>query len=172
MSINLKQLHHIADILDERISLYKKRGLETKRAMKAMHRANILPDPFRLQIMLEACISYEINMIGKKALEKTIAKLKIEKTINFYKKIKDEFFNIFESNNLLLNRLNPSKEKMLPLIDVVFSLDENYQRNEITKFIVGFSDKLVKFVFNGIAIFDAQFIKTVVKDLNAFLVNE
>ncbi|MGC9778829.1 MAG: hypothetical protein HZR80_06260 [Candidatus Heimdallarchaeota archaeon] len=166
---NLEQLLHIANILEERIALYKKRQLETKRAIKAMHRANIVPDPFRMQIMLEAGISYEINFIGKKALDNLIQKLNKETKAELSELLKKEFFTHINQDKLVIKQINPSKERILPLVDVVFSLDENFQRKEIAKFILQYSEQLVKSIFKEIAIFDQPFTKQVIDNLNSFL---
>ncbi len=166
---NLEQLLHISNILEERIALYKKRQLETKRAIKAMHRANIVPDPFRIQIMLEAGISYEINFIGKKALDNQIQKLNNKTIAELSKPLKKEFFTQIKQNKLVIKQINPSKERILLLVDVVFSLDENFQRKEIAKFILQYSEQLVKSIFKEMAIFDQPFTNQVIENLNSFL---
>ena len=53
-------LNHIILILEERIFLYKKRQLEIKRAVKAYHRADLVPSPLVIQNLLEATLSYEL----------------------------------------------------------------------------------------------------------------
>ena len=160
-----EKLKHVQNILEERVLWYKMRQLETKRAMKAKHRLNALPDPNETYTMLESELSYILNRIGFEALSITINKL-ARQDVSFTKKqLSKEFTKqLLEQEELFANN-QLSETQHSVLFEVVFSLDEDYQRTAIADFLLDFAEQLITKIFKNIAIFDDPYTLEVIASL-------
>ncbi|MCK5182992.1 MAG: hypothetical protein KAJ76_03975 [Candidatus Heimdallarchaeota archaeon] len=161
----LGNLTHIRSVLEERTIWYKKRQLETKRAMKAMHRLNTLPEPIETQTMLEAEISYAINKTGIEALTIIINQFDELNTSITKSHLRREFIKQLQEADELFAKEQLSEIQYSALFDVVFSLDENYQRTIIANFILDFGKQLIIKIFKNIVILDETYTVEVIDGL-------
>lgn len=166
---DLEDLKHICNVLEERIAWYKKRQLQTKRAVKSIHRLDLLPDPSVTQTMLEAEISYLINIAGFKAMKITIEQITVMNANNWKERLRKEFILQIQDKNIFFEKQRLSQRQYSTLFEVVFSLDENYQRKEIANFIHEYTVELITYVFKNILIFDDDYAQKVIDDLNDYL---
>ncbi|NPE07650.1 MAG: hypothetical protein GNW80_05170 [Asgard group archaeon] len=160
-----RNLEHIFYVLEERTIWYKKRQLETKRAMKSIHRLDILPDPSKTQTMLEAEISYIINNAGLEALKIIIEQFTVLDANNWKERLRKEFIILLQDKCIFFEKKQLSQKQFSTLFEVVFSLDENCQRKEIANFIRENAEELVTQVFKNIVILDDVYAQKVIKDL-------
>ncbi|MBK5112559.1 MAG: hypothetical protein KGD59_03170 [Candidatus Heimdallarchaeota archaeon] len=161
----LAELKHIQNILEERVLWYKKRQLETKRAMKAKHRLSTLPDPVETYTMLEAELSYSINRIGFEVLCNVINRLAEQNSSFTKKQLSKEFIKQLLEKEELFVKEQLSEAQYSKLFDVVFSLDENYQRTVMADFVLDFAEQLITKIFRNIVIFDESYTKEVIERL-------
>lgn len=168
----IEKLKHIQNILEERIMWYKKRQLETKRAMKSMHRLDMLPNPSVTQTMLEAEISYLINITGLEALKITIEQITVMNANNRKEQLRKEFIIQIKDKKFFLEKQRLSQRQYSTLFEVVFSLDENYQRKEIANFIHEYTEELITHAFKNISIFGDDYTQRVIDDLTDYLQNK
>ncbi len=166
---DLENLKHIYKVLEERIAWYKKRQLETKRAMKSIHRLDLLPDPSKTQTMLEAEISYMINIIGLEALKITIEQFTVLDVSKWKERLRKEFIILIQEKHSFFEKQQLSQKQFATLFEVVFSLDENCQRKEIANFIRENAVELITQVFKSIVILDDVYTQKVIDDLINFL---
>lgn len=169
---DLENLKHIYNVLEERIALYKKRQLETKRAMKSIHRLDMLPDPSVIHTMLEAEISYLINIVGLEALKITIEQFDVTNANNWKKRLRKEFIIQLQDKNIFFEKQQLSQKQYSTLFEVVFSLDENFQRKEIASFIHEYTEELITHAFKIISILDDDYTRKVIENLKDHLYNE
>jgi len=173
----LLEIQHIVNVLEERILLYAKRRVETKRAIKSMARARIIPKHSTAFVMLEADLSYMINVAGLNGL-KSIAQLIKERKDLKSTSIDD----IFEGNNQFkksfvkellsfreINSTQASIDDLETLIIIVYSLDENLQRKTISNFLRKYGSNLLKEIFNDLIVFDNHYIKSTIDELTDYL---
>ena len=169
---NIQDLQHIANVLEERVLLYKKRKTETKRALKAISRLNQIPDNNVLEIILEAEIQYEVNLAGKLALDKIISDLEDGKKIDSVKeKIKNQFIeNLLLRNTIDSSSILANKEKHYTLLfDMIFTLDEDFQRSKIQLIISNYAEDLIEKIFNEIVILDMIYRNKVITEFKSSL---
>ena len=164
-----ENLKHIRNVLEERTIWYRKRKLETKRAMKSMHRLNTLPEPAETQTMLEADISYTINKTGIKALTIIINQFDELKTSITKSHLRREFIKQLQEVDELFAKERFSEIQYSALFDVVFSLDEDYQRTTIANFILDFGKQLIIRIFKNIVILDETYTMEVIDSLVKYL---
>lgn len=169
---DLENLKHIYNVLEERIDLYKKRQLETKRAVKSMHRLDVLPEPSAIQTMLEAGISYLINIIGLEALKITIEQFNVMNANNWKEQLRKDFIIQLQDKNIFFEKQQLSQKQYSTLFEVVFSLDENFQRKEIANFIHEYTEELITHTFKIISIFDDDYTRKVIDDMTNYLRNK
>ncbi len=162
---DLENLKHIYNVLEERIAWYKRRQLQTKRAMKSLHRLDMLPDPSETQTMLEAEISYIINIIGLEALKITIEQFTVLDASKWKERLKKEFIILIQDKRNFFEKQQLSQKQFSTLFEVVFSLDENCQRKEIANFIRENAIELIAQVFKNIVILDDVYAQKVIEDL-------
>ena len=165
----LENLKHILSILKERTLWYKKRQLETKRAIKSMHRLNILPEPIESHTMLDAEINYIINLIGIKTLEEIIDEFKNLEPYKIKTHLRNEFKSQLSKNKEFFRNILISEKQSTKLFEVVFSLNDDYQRATIKKILPEFTEQLITRIFKEIVILDEQYTKNVIKDLLEYL---
>lgn len=158
-------LKHIQNILEERIMWFKKRQLETKRAIKARHRLETLPHPTVTHTMLEAELCYNLNQIGLDALITIIEKVDDQNSSFSKTQLSEEFLRQIVEKEELFVKKQLSETQYLELFQVVFSLDEDYQRRAIAGFILDFADQLIREIFRNIAIFDDSYTNEVIASL-------
>ncbi|HUU79342.1 MAG TPA: hypothetical protein VMX55_13435 [candidate division Zixibacteria bacterium] len=175
LPLETEALQHISNVLEERVILYKKRSIETKRAIKAMHRANLQIDPLAFQIMLEAEIYYEINFAGKKTIDEIISSennlgLSIIPSQflqrNYLVKI---FLNHIKNSNNTLSKIKV--ESLETIFDVVFSLNEDFQRLIIRKVIFYNLHMLIEIIFKNITIIDDEYKEKAIYAIQNYLKN-
>jgi hypothetical protein len=166
---DIENLNHIHNVLEERTLWYKKRQLETKRAMKSLHRLNTLPKPTVTQTMLEAEINYTINKAGVKTLTIIINQFDALNTSIIKSHLQREFIKQLQEADKLFAKEYLSEIQYLELFEVVFSLNEDYQRSTIANFILNYIERLINKIFKDITILDDFFTKEVVKDLKEYL---
>jgi len=184
-----QNIQHILSVIEERTSLYKKRKLEVKRYLKAIHRSNSLPSASSVFILLEAEIQYEIN----KAMFFVLTSL--------FQKIQNNNQTVIQSNNIkqstqyeklvrilmadtsIIERfgkqISISTSEIGPILLNVETLrlylliilipDDEYQREQLTKYIQDCSYDLLSEIFERIAIFDTNFLNDVNKLLQEHL---
>lgn len=166
---DLENFKHIYNVLEERAAWYKKRQLETKRAMKSMHRLNTLPDPANTHTMLEAEINYTLNRTGINALKIIINQFK-ELNTGFTKdQLRREFVKQLHEIDEIYTDQQFSETQYTTLFEVVFSLDENYQRTEIANFILDFAEQLISKIFKNIVILDDVYTTEVIAGVIKYL---
>ena len=161
----LGNLIHIRNVLEERTIWYKKRQLETKRAMKSIHRLNTLPEPIETQTMLEAEIVYAINKTGIEALTIIINQFDELNTSITKSHLRREFIKQLQEADELFVKEQLSEIQYSALFDVVFSLDEDYQRTIIANFILDFGKQLIFKIFKNIVILDETYTVEVIDGL-------
>ncbi|NHJ31825.1 MAG: hypothetical protein FK732_03085 [Asgard group archaeon] len=166
---DVENLKHILTVLEERTLWYKKRQLETKRAMKSIHRLNILPEPLETRTMIEADISYAINLVGIKTLEIKIKQFDEQETSFTKVQVRKEFVKQLFEIHELYSTLQLSEKQSSELFDVVFSLDDDFQRTVLTKFIHKYAKQLITRVFKDIVILDELYTKEVIESLTNYL---
>ncbi|NHJ04078.1 MAG: hypothetical protein EAX90_04600 [Candidatus Heimdallarchaeota archaeon] len=161
LPLETEALQHISKILEERVILYKKRSIETKRAIKAMHRANLQIDPLAFQIMLEAEIFYEIYLAGQKTIDEVISS---ENNLDL-SVIPSQFLQRYYLMKIFVSHLKNSNntlskikvESLDTLLDVTFCLNEDFQRLIISKVIFHNLQMLIEIVFKKISIIDDEY---------------
>ncbi|MHA1531376.1 MAG: hypothetical protein ACTSR6_05185 [Candidatus Heimdallarchaeota archaeon] len=165
----IRNLEHIYNVLEERTFWYKKRQLETKRAMKSIHRLNTLPDPTETHTMLEAEISYTLNRTGINALKIIINQFK-ELNSGFTKELlRKEFIKQLHEIDEIFAEQQISEKQYASLFEVVFSLDEDYQRTIIANFILDFAEQLINKIFKNIVILDEVYTAEIIESVRNYL---
>jgi len=165
----IRNLEHIYNVLEERTIWYKKRQLETKRAMKSIHRLNTLPDPTETHTMLEAEISYTLNRTGINALKIIINQFK-ELNSGFTKELlRKEFIKQLHEIDEIFAEQQISEKQYTSLFEVVFSLDEDYQRTIIANFILDFAEQLINKIFKNIVILDEVYTAEIIESVRNYL---
>ena len=165
----IRNLEHIYNVLEERTIWYKKRQLETKRAMKSNHRLNTLPDPTETHTMLEAEISYTLNRTGINALKIIINQFK-ELNSGFTKELlRKEFIKQLHEIDEIFADQQISEKQYTSLFEVVFSLDEDYQRTIIANFILDFAEQLINKIFKNIVILDEVYTAEIIESMRNYL---
>ncbi|MCE7746450.1 MAG: hypothetical protein GPJ52_15080 [Candidatus Heimdallarchaeota archaeon] len=165
----IRNLEHIYNVLEERTIWYKKRQLETKRAMKSIHRLNTLPDPTETHTMLEAEISYTLNRTGINALKILINQFK-ELNSGFTKELlRKEFIKQLHEIDEIFADQQISEKQYTSLFEVVFSLDEDYQRTIIANFILDFAEQLINKIFKNIVILDEVYTAEIIESVRNYL---
>jgi len=170
----LLNLKHILHVIQERVYLYKKRSLETKRAMKAYHRASIIPDSFRIQIMIEAEIAHIVYFIAEQSLvsfiENFSSKSEVKTTnlnTNFKNVLQEEFLAQMNKMDTIFSHLGNYNYSLLSKIP--YTLHDDYQREIIAQYILAHTKELVSIIFKDIAIFDDVYAKKIIYNLKLFL---
>ncbi len=137
--------------------------------MKSIHRLNTLPDPTETHTMLEAEISYTLNRTGINALKIIINQFK-ELNSGFTKDLlRKEFIKQLHEIDEIFVEQQISEKQYTSLFEVVFSLDEDYQRTEIANFILDFADQLIIKIFKNIVILDEVYTAEVIESVRNYL---
>lgn len=170
------QLQHISNILNERVALYGKRQLETKRAIKAMHRGNIIPSSLILHNMLDAHVNFHINQNGLKTINAILENDKL--SISGFSDL-EQFFSsskklieIF-SDNLINSKLLPlpkeqTQKIIILLFNAVFNYNENIERQNVS-FYLKYSYKiLIQEIFRKIVILDDNYTTKIIQELKDY----
>jgi hypothetical protein len=172
----VEQFKHISNVLLERVALYEKRQLETKRAIKAMHRGNIKPEPLVIHYMLEAHVSYFINKFGIDTIDKFLNThdfLNSEsRNLGTYFSSSNELIDFF-SENLFNSKSLPIQDKnaneiISILFKAVFSYSEDIQRQKVSKYLKYSHKNLIKEIFKKISILDDEYTTDIILDLEKF----
>jgi hypothetical protein len=175
--VNLaEQFKHISNVLLERVNLYEKRQLETKRAMKAMHRGDVKPDPLTIHYVLEAHVNYYINKIGVNIIENFLKtqdfSISVNKNIESYFSTSNELIDLF-SKKLINSKSLPipdefTDEITIILFEAVFSNSEDIQRLKISNYLKYSYKILIHEIFKKIVILDDKYTMSIIMDLEKF----
>ena len=172
----LSNLGHILNILQERLYLYKKRSLETKRAMKAYHRAKITPEPFRVQIMIEAELLHSIYHIAFKSISSLIQNdsSSLLKQVSKCNDFSDFLEQAFRNQVLKMTSLFSNFEHMdfFQLSKVPYTLHDDYQRKLVAKIIFNHTREIVEYIFKDVVILDRDYANQVIRNLQQFLLEK
>jgi hypothetical protein len=172
----VEQFKHISNVLLERVVLYEKRQLETKRAVKAMHRGDIKPKPLVIHYMLEAHVSYFINKFGIETIDKFLNThdflISDSRNLESYFSSSNEMLDFF-SENLINSKSLPIQDKIANeissiLFEAVFSYSEDIQRQKISKYLKYSHKNLISEIFKKITILDDEYTANIILDLEKF----
>ncbi|NHK31361.1 MAG: hypothetical protein FK730_08420 [Asgard group archaeon] len=172
----VEQFRHITNVLLERVALYEKRQLETKRAIKAMHRGDIKLEPLTIHYMLEAHVSYFINKIGINTIEEFLNSQDFH--ISDYRNLEsfftssNELIDLF-SEILINSQSLPMQDKYVDeitiiLFEAVFSYNEDIQRQKISKYLKYSHKNLIHEIFKKIVILDDKYTSSIILALENF----
>lgn len=163
-----EKVQHIINVIEERVLLYDKRRIETRRALKAMQRAQILPEPYQVFIILEAEIICYLNQAAKKALMEISASISSKKSITlknfntlFKRKLSETNFSRFD--------LQLKAKDISEFRKIIFSLNDDYQKEKIAMFLLIYNKKILERIFQELVIFDEGYVKKVIKEQKKYL---
>jgi len=171
---------HFIKVLEEYILLYKKRQIEIKRAIKASHRAAILPHPRVLYNLLEANIGYLVASACLKAIqeipdsspiafEKFLAQSVQSKNSNSqFNQLFESFKSFIQKEGQLLSQLQLQDRHFHLLLTYALQVDEEQRKVVLEQFLSDFSSQIIKLVLNEIAIFDQHFINEIISSYQKF----
>lgn len=172
----IDQLQHISNVLHERIALYRKRQLETKRATKAMHRGNLIPNSLIIHNMLDAHVNYYVNLNGINTINEILETS--NSYISSYSDLESFFSSSVQLISLFSDKLINSKTLPIPnnyaheitslLFEAVFNYDENIQRQNISKYLKYSFKSLVQDIFKTIVILDDNFTSKIILALEIY----
>ena len=172
---SLVPLQHILNVIDERILLYRKRTVETKRAIKAMSRANLPIDPIAFQIMLEAEIIFATNLVGRELLQEVLNRnhkkqISYEEVMLLSEDLKKSFVKLIKKSQSILYYLD--QKYLETLFDIILTLDADFERLIINEIIFYNLRTLIDIIFKEIVIFDSNYKENVIKIVKKFLKNQ
>ncbi|RLI67608.1 MAG: hypothetical protein DRP02_00290 [Candidatus Gerdarchaeota archaeon] len=175
MSKIIDEKTHIINILKEYLSLYKKRQVEIKRAVKAAARAAILPSPRVIFNLLDAIIGYVVSLGAFHTIKelplpskKTREQLFIG-TVGINTPLFKTFASFIRSDESIFNTLYLEDAQIQLLLASVFQQDEEIRRAIIVRLLQNIAPKLLNNVFREIAVFDERYIGQVTESFQAFL---
>ncbi|MHA1740166.1 MAG: hypothetical protein ACTSXA_03950 [Candidatus Heimdallarchaeota archaeon] len=176
-------IQHILSVIEEKISLFKKRKLEVKRYLKSIHRSNSLPSASSMFILLDAEIQYAINKAIFHVLTILLQEVR-ENDQSIIKPNENEQSLQYEQLIRLLiidtrfiegfgKQISISTSEIAPVLlkvetlkfflQVILNPDEEYQREQLSKYMQEHSYELLSVIFERIAVFDTNFLNNVNK---------
>ncbi|MHA1505383.1 MAG: hypothetical protein ACTSPT_09355, partial [Candidatus Heimdallarchaeota archaeon] len=163
-------IQHILSVIEEKISLFKKRKLEVKRYLKSIHRSNSLPSASSMFILLDAEIQYAINKAIFHVL--TILLQEVRENDQFIIKPNENEQSLqYEQLIRLLitdtnfikgfgKQISISTSEIAPVLlkvetlkfflQVILNPDEEYQREQLSKYMQEHSYELLSVIFERI----------------------
>jgi len=168
-----EHLEHIANVMNERVLLYKKRYREIRRSVKAMSRLDEILEPRTTFLVLEAEIQYALNLAGYHAINSLIQELNLNnKWLDIgvlSNLVGDEAFREIFTEKIadidsILKKIDVKKSDLITMIEVVMNLNEDIQRKIIANFILDYIKPLITIVFKDISILDDDYTNKVIEN--------
>ena len=184
-------IQHILSVIEEKISLFKKRKLEVKRYLKSIHRSNSLPSASSMFILLDAEIQYTINKAIFHVLTILLQEVQENDQLIIKPNENEQSLQYEQLIRLLITdtnfiegfgkQISISTSEITPILlkvetlkiflQVILNPDESYQREQLSKYIQEYSFELLSVIFERISIFGTNFLNNVNKLLQEYLMN-